>query len=85
METDAIALFVWLEAQGVSGYFSNNGFIMVERKKKLWFQSQTSITPKLLTELLSVTVLDKKLIDTFSYSNDTKSPADIFLNIKSLF
>jgi len=39
LTTDSIAPFVWLETPTIRGWFSNNGFIMVEPEKVLLFHA----------------------------------------------
>ena len=39
LQTDAIAPFVWLELPGHSGYFSDNGFIMLDKTAHLTYTS----------------------------------------------
>ena len=39
LQTDNIAPFVWLEATGMDGFFSDNGFIMVDASRELYFYS----------------------------------------------
>ena len=39
LQTDAIAPFVWLELPGHSGYFSDNGFIMLDKTVHLTYTS----------------------------------------------
>ena len=58
LETDEIAAFVWLEAVGVSGRFSDNGFMLTEKKPNLYFYSwEPTVTADQLKNALSVTSL----------------------------
>jgi len=43
LHSSAIALFVWLDAPGFSGRFSDNGFIMVRPDISVMFHSWTKI------------------------------------------
>ena len=42
--TDHVALFVWLDAPGFSGYFSQNGFLLVEREIHVVFYSWSDMS-----------------------------------------
>ncbi|KAG5896412.1 hypothetical protein JTB14_022495 [Gonioctena quinquepunctata] len=58
--TDQIALFVWLESP-ISGTFSENGFLMVEKTKTVYFTCEHTVTPEALSGSLTVTnLLDEK-------------------------
>ncbi|XP_074036619.1 beta-mannosidase [Leptinotarsa decemlineata] len=58
IETDQIALFVWLESPVISGTFSENGFLMVNNTKTVYFNSEEeSISPEELSETLTLTHL----------------------------
>ena len=39
LKSDAVAPFVWLEARGVPGWFSDNGFMMMHDRKMLVFNA----------------------------------------------
>jgi len=43
IHSTAIALFVWLDAVGFSGRFSDNGFLMVRPDTRVTFRSWTEI------------------------------------------
>ena len=43
LHSTAIALFVWLDAPGFSGRFSDNGFIMVRPDTSVVFHSWTKM------------------------------------------
>lgn len=43
IHSTAIAVFVWLDAPGFSGRFSDNGFIMVRPDVSVMFHSWTKI------------------------------------------
>ena len=43
LHSTAIALFVWLDAAGFSGRFSDNGFLMVRPDVSVKFHSWTKI------------------------------------------
>ncbi|XP_077485138.1 beta-mannosidase-like [Amblyomma americanum] len=58
LTTDGIALFVWLSAGKVKGHFSDNGFIMTERKGTVTFTSDLSVTTEHLRANLTVTCLN---------------------------
>lgn len=57
LSTDNIAPFVWLEAAGISGHFSDNGFLMVDRSVRLDFQAWQNVTAEELAANLTVTSL----------------------------
>lgn len=40
LKTDAIAAFVWLQVHGIQGYFSDNGFFMLQANIAISFYSQ---------------------------------------------
>ncbi|XP_065302863.1 beta-mannosidase-like isoform X2 [Dermacentor albipictus] len=46
--TDNVALFVWLDAQALSGRFSDNGFLLKESAKVVQFRTPDSVTPEQL-------------------------------------
>ena len=60
LETNAVAPFVWLEASGIRGRFSDNGFLLMEASKNVMFYAwepvdvqklQTSLTVKSLMDM----------------------------------
>ena len=57
LETDGVAVFVWLEAGDFLGYFSSNGFLMVSPTKSIDFIAQENITVEQLQEALTVVSL----------------------------
>ena len=54
VESDNIALFVWLEAEGVRGRFSDNAFHMVQPSVTVIFHSKQSTSVKDLQNSLSI-------------------------------
>ena len=54
LTTDNIAPFVWLEATGVKGRFSDNGFLLLSASKSFTFYSWEMTTAKELAASLSV-------------------------------
>ncbi|XP_049271848.1 beta-mannosidase-like [Rhipicephalus sanguineus] len=52
-----IALYVWLEAPGVQGYFQKNGFIMTDRNLVIEFKTTADVSAKKLQEIMNVTSL----------------------------
>ena len=59
VESDSIALFVWLEATGLSGRFSDNGFLLTTPEKEVVFLSKEFINVELLERRLNVRAYDK--------------------------
>nr|XP_031833723.1 beta-mannosidase [Nomia melanderi] len=57
LTTNNTALFVWLEAADICGHFSENGFHMFERRKKIVFHACETITPQTIKEILKITTL----------------------------
>ncbi|XP_066487821.1 beta-mannosidase-like [Tiliqua scincoides] len=57
LETTAIAPFVWLDAGNISGRFSNNGFLLAEKQKVIFFIPWEYTSVKELQESLSLTSL----------------------------
>ena len=53
--TDHVAMFVWLEAAGVSGRFSDNGFLMAEAAREVRFLAKQWVDVEELRESLTVT------------------------------
>ncbi len=55
LETDAIAAWVWLEATGIQGHFTDNGFMMVTHRQLIAFYSwHDHVTDKDLMKALTV-------------------------------
>lgn len=54
MTTDNIAPFVWLEATGIRGRFSDNGFLLLTQSKTLTFYAWEMTTVQELTSALKV-------------------------------
>jgi len=52
--SDAIAPFVWLEATGIEGRFSDNGFLMTTSRKQVVFYSWQNVTRSQLLAKLNV-------------------------------
>jgi len=46
LHSTAVALFVWLNADGFSGRFSDNGFLMVKPDISVMFHSWTKISSR---------------------------------------
>ncbi|XP_061441531.1 beta-mannosidase isoform X1 [Rhineura floridana] len=57
LETTAIAPFVWLDAGNVPGRFSDNGFLLTEKRKVLLFYPWETTSVKELEKSLSLTSL----------------------------
>ncbi|XP_071805929.1 beta-mannosidase-like isoform X2 [Asterias amurensis] len=62
LSSPAIAPFVWLEAPGLQGRFSDNGFLMVEESHTVEFYAWTSTTLEELKQSLAV----KSLLDVYN-------------------
>ena len=54
VETDNIALYVWLEATGVRGRFSENGFLLNMPIREIVFLSKEFISVQMLESILNV-------------------------------
>lgn len=61
LSSNEIAPFVWLEAPGISGRFSDNGFLMICKKKVLKFFAWEDIKADQLKNALTV----KSLMDVY--------------------
>ena len=59
--TDVPAPFVWLEAYGIKGRFSDNGFLMYTNSKTVKFYSWEQTDLKTLKKSLSI----KSLMDIY--------------------
>lgn len=57
IETDEIALFVWIEATNIEGKFSDNGFLQVTKKKSVRFFPVRAVLISDLEKALSFTNL----------------------------
>lgn len=57
LDTDAIALFVWLEATGISGRFSENGFLMYTPTLEVDFFAWENVSAAQLSDQLVVASL----------------------------
>uniref|UniRef100_T1J4G7 beta-mannosidase n=1 Tax=Strigamia maritima TaxID=126957 RepID=T1J4G7_STRMM len=55
--TDAVAPFVWLEAFGIQGRFSDNGFLLVNATKTIIFHSWQNATKSDISSSLSINSL----------------------------
>ncbi|KAG8454148.1 hypothetical protein GDO86_000695 [Hymenochirus boettgeri] len=55
--TSAVAPFVWLDVWDIRGRFSDNGFLLVERTKTVYFYPLVSTTVEQLQKSLHVTTL----------------------------
>lgn len=63
ISTDKNALFVWVDAHDLDGYFSDNGFLMITATKKIFFYSRVQVSEEVVRSKLSVThVGDKKYL-----------------------
>ncbi|XP_064488178.1 beta-mannosidase-like isoform X3 [Ornithodoros turicata] len=69
--TNYIALFVWLNARNISGYFSDNGFVMLEPTMDLHFFTKEAITPEYLRSAITAVSLP----DTATASTGTAREA----------
>ncbi|KAH0615885.1 hypothetical protein JD844_026487 [Phrynosoma platyrhinos] len=57
LEAAAIAPFVWLDAENIPGRFSDNGFLLTEKRKLILFYPWEAISAKELEKSLSLTSL----------------------------
>ena len=60
VEADNIALYVWLEATGLRGRFSDNGFLLTTQVREVVFLSREFISNKVLEESLNVRAYNKQ-------------------------
>jgi len=65
VEADNIALFVWLEATGLRGRFSDNGFILNTQVREVVFLSREFISNNLLEEALTVRAYNKPWVTSY--------------------
>lgn len=63
LQTDNIALFVWLNAHNVSGHFSDNGFLLKDPRTTVQFYTRQNVTADDLEDILTV----KSLTDYSSF------------------
>jgi hypothetical protein len=61
IRTSAISAFTWLEANGIAGRFSDNGFLMTSSDMALIFYAWQSTTEEDLSSAIKITTL----FDTF--------------------
>ena len=54
IKTDAVALYVWLEAEDISGHFDKNGFLMDKPTFEVKFFAKSNVTSGMLTDALSI-------------------------------
>ncbi|XP_006893154.1 PREDICTED: beta-mannosidase [Elephantulus edwardii] len=57
LETSAVALFVWLDVGSISGRFSDNGFLMTEKKRTVFFYPWKPTSKRELEQSFRVTSL----------------------------
>lgn len=57
VETDKIALFVWIEAAGIPGRFSKNGFLQYRPQEQVQFFARGTTTVESLRRGLTVVSL----------------------------
>ncbi|XP_057669222.1 beta-mannosidase-like isoform X1 [Diorhabda carinulata] len=57
ISTDQIALFVWLESLDIRGNFSENGFLMVQPKRVVFFNSEEQTSTEYLLKTITITHL----------------------------
>ena len=57
LQTDSIALFVWLDVAAVPGRFSSNGFLMISPNRTLTFYPWAPTSIEELARALTVTSL----------------------------
>ena len=62
LKSEAIAPFVWLEARGIKGRFSDNGFLMTGTHRKVTFYSWDEVSVESLRQSLSV----RSLMDMYT-------------------
>lgn len=60
LKTDKVALFVWLDAPGIEGRFSENGWIQITQTKTVTFVPKSSASLDDLKKQLTVTNLFDK-------------------------
>lgn len=65
IRTSAISAFTWLEAVGISGRFSDNGFLMTSSDMTLTYYAWQSTTAEDLLSAIKVTTL----FDTYQKNN----------------
>lgn len=54
------ALFVWVDNHGIDGYFSDNGFLMIEPKKRIYFYSSKEVSEEKVQSKFSVRYIGYK-------------------------
>lgn len=57
LETSAVAPFVWLDVGSIPGRFSDNGFLMTEKKRTILFYPWKLTSKSELEQSLHVTSL----------------------------
>ncbi|XP_060536178.1 beta-mannosidase [Cylas formicarius] len=57
LTSDKIALFVWLDSHAIRGKFSENGFLLVEANRTVYFTSESETSADDLKKVLTVTNL----------------------------
>jgi beta-mannosidase len=57
IETNRVALFVWLEVNDVPGEFSDNGFLLVTRTRKVEFNAKKEVTSEQLKNNITIVSL----------------------------
>ncbi|XP_060593754.1 beta-mannosidase-like [Ruditapes philippinarum] len=62
LRTDAVAPFVWLEARGIKGRFSDNGFLMFLPQKTILFYAWETTDADILKERVTI----KSLMDIYN-------------------
>jgi beta-mannosidase len=62
LRTDAVAPFVWLEARGIKGRFSDNGFLMFLPQKTILFYAWETTDIDILKERVTI----KSLMDIYN-------------------
>lgn len=54
VESDEIAVFVWLEAVDIAGHFSDNGFLMLDSSVVVQFLASATVTAEELTDAIEI-------------------------------
>ena len=62
LSSTEIAPFVWLEAEDISGRFSENGFLMLQKKKIIKFHAWENVKADKLNSSLTV----RSLMDVYN-------------------
>ncbi|RZF43060.1 hypothetical protein LSTR_LSTR001238 [Laodelphax striatellus] len=84
--TDQIALFVWLEVGSIQGRFSDNGFLMTSREKKVIFMACEPTSENELAKVLTISTVKGHQVKTYkdvASSNAATDPAHLIAPSKA--